>query len=236
MIFLVYSRDFCLMKRKMREENLTSIARSFINNTPKHRSRQFANRNETKELPISAKASPSPSTGRKQKRKKKKKKTKKTYRPNRLPQILRPHRIQYQRQPNRPHNRRTNPLQHPRHNQHLHTPPQQQQQRRPQQRRQSHQKRQLPRRQAIGQDARDGGEEDAGAGVGGKETGDVGLDLGVGQVDAVLEDEGEDGDDEAVEEEVGEEADADGADDEEGAGTPGETEGFGGLGHYCCFS
>lgn len=49
-------------------------------------------------------------------------------------------------------------------------------------------------------------------------------------MDAVLEDEGEDGDDEAVEEEVGEEADADGADDEEGAGAPVEADWFG-FGH-----
>ena len=58
----------------------------------------------------------------------------------------------------------------------------------------------------------------------------MGLDLLLGEIDTVLEDEGEDGDDETVEEEVGEEADADGADDEKGTGSPFEAEGFG-FGH-----
>ena len=58
------------------------------------------------------------------------------------------------------------------------------------------------------------------------------LDLILGDMDAVSEDEWEDGDDETVEEEVGEEADADGADDEDGAGAPLETDWLG-LGHGC---
>ena len=87
--------------------------------------------------------------------------------------------------------------------------------------------------QAIGEDSGGRGGEDAGARVGGEEARDVALDAVVRQMDAFLQDEGEDGDDEAVEEEVGEEADADGADDEEGAGSPFEAAGFG-FGHGCC--
>lgn len=66
----------------------------------------------------------------------------------------------------------------------------------------------LARRGLVGDVAGYWGEEDAGAGVGGQETRDVRLDLVFGEVDAVGEDEWEDGDDEAVEEEVGEEANA----------------------------
>ena len=63
----------------------------------------------------------------------------------------------------------------------------------------------------------------------------MGLDLGLGKIDAVLEDEGEDGNDEAVEEEVGEETDADGDDDKESARSPFDAErlGFGHVGLDC---
>ena len=60
----------------------------------------------------------------------------------------------------------------------------------------------MARGQSVGDDAGREREEHAGTCVGGEEGGDVDLDLIVGQVDTVLEDEGEDGDDEAVEEEV----------------------------------
>ena len=48
----------------------------------------------------------------------------------------------------------------------------------------------------------------------------MGLNLGGGEVDAVFQHEGEDGDYEAVEEEVCEETNADGRDYEEGVGAP----------------
>lgn len=156
----------------------------------------------------------------------------KTHRTNRLPQILRTNRIQHKRQANRPDHRGADPLQNARDRQNRHRLAEEKQQRSQQQRRQTDEEGQLAGREPVGEDAGGRGEEHAGAGVGGEQAGDVGLDLVVGQVDAVLEDEGEDGDDEAVEEEVGEEADADGADDEEGAGPPLETDWFG-FGHVC---
>ena len=45
------------------------------------------------------------------------------------------------------------------------------------------------------------------------------MDFGGGDIDAVLEDEGEDGDDEAVKEEIGEKTNGDGTDDEASGGS-----------------
>lgn len=58
------------------------------------------------------------------------------------------------------------------------------------------------------------------------------MDLIVGYLDAIDEDEGEDGHDEPVEEEVGEHANSDGREDEEGIGAPFQAPWL--IGVICC--
>lgn len=113
------------------------------------------------------------------------------------------------------------PLQHPRHNQHSNTLSHGKHNRRHNQHTQTQRKWDLsglPK--LIRQHARNQTRQTRCRRVHGEEHGYRALDLGVGESDSVLEQEGQDGNDEPVEEEVGEGAHADGGDYEERAGAP----------------
>ncbi|KAH9845382.1 hypothetical protein Tdes44962_MAKER06667 [Teratosphaeria destructans] len=117
------------------------------------------------------------------------------HRSYRLSQILRANSLQAQGQPDGPDESTTDALQYSAQIQNWQGLPYQQQDRRAQQRQQTQEERCLPRGHAVCKPTRKGTHDYTGPGISRKQAVDVTLDFGLGNSDAVLQHEREDGND-----------------------------------------